>query len=276
MADSVAHSHDDPFWRDALSGRFRVRRWMRRAFRLISPDAGKRCHLCHAAFDGAAAPVMRAIGRGPWRRNPHFCDECERIFAKHRGGAEIEIAVLYADVRGSTPLAARMRPAEFGALMERFFIAATRVLTGQGAAIDKMVGDEVIGLFVPGMIGPDYRRRAVRAGLGLLRATGHADAAGPWLPIGVGVHSGIAFVGSIGGADGSYEFAALGETMNLGARLVAAAAAGELMISDAVWPDVRAEVATETRLLSLKGIEGTVPAHAARVGAKRNAGTTRG
>jgi hypothetical protein len=49
---------------------------------------------------------------------------------------------------------------------------------------------------------------------------------------------------------------------------VAAAAAGELMISDAVWPDVRAEVATETRLLSLKGIEGTVPAHAARVGGR--------
>jgi adenylate cyclase len=266
MADSVAHSHDDPFWRDALSGRFRARRWMRRAFRLISPDAGWRCHLCHAAFDGAAAPVMRAIGRGPWRRNPHFCDECERIFAKHRGGAEIEIAVLYADVRGSTQMAAKMAPGEFAALMQRFFIVANNVLIANSAVIDKMVGDEVIGIFMQGMAGPGFRRDAAQAGLDLLRATGHGDAGGPWLPIGVGVHSGIAFVGSIGD-DSNYEFAALGETMNTGARLVAAARAGELVISETVWADAAGVVGNaERRTLSLKGIEAPVTAHVARVG----------
>ena len=120
-------------------------------------------------------------------------------------------------MRDSTQLAAQMRPIEFGALMERFFIAATKILTAGEAAIDKMVGDEVIAFYLPGLIGDrhNYRRNAVRAGIELLRATGHAEASGPWLPIGVGVHSGVAFVGSIGTERGTYEFAALGETMNL-------------------------------------------------------------
>ena len=63
----------------------------------------------------------------------------------------MEIAVIYADVRGSTQLAAQMRPIEFGALMERFFIAAT---------IDKMVGDEVIALYLPGLIGDRHNYRS--------------------------------------------------------------------------------------------------------------------
>ncbi len=58
------------------------------------------------------------------------------------------------------------------------------------------MGDEVIGIYLPGLTGADYRQRAVSAGLELLRATGHDDPAGPWLPIGVGVHAGEAFVGS--------------------------------------------------------------------------------
>ena len=265
MAAPHAHQQDDPFWSDVLSGRSRTKLWMRQLFRLISPGAGHRCHLCWAPFEGLAAPVMRKIGRGPWRRNPRFCDECERAFREHRGGAEVELAVLYADVRGSTQMATHMQPTEFAALMQRFFIAATKVLTSNNAVIDKMVGDEVIGIFMAGMVGPSYRYDAVRAGLDLLRTTGHADMGGPWLPIGVGVHSGVAFVGSIGDGN-NYEFAALGETMNTGARLVSAAGAGELVISDAVWPDVAAEVKAARRSLTLKGIDGPVTAHVARVG----------
>jgi adenylate cyclase len=265
MVDRAERTHDDdPFWRQVLTGGVRKRAWRRRIFRLISPDARKRCNLCLAPFDGAAAPLMRALGRGPWRRNPQFCDQCERLFSQRHGGAEVEIAVVYADVRGSTQLASEMRPAEFGALMQRFFVAATKILTAGGAAIDKMVGDEVIALYVPGLIGDNYRRNAARAGIELLRATGHADARGPWLPIGVGVHSGVAFVGSVGTEGGTYEFAALGQTMNVGARLVAAAGPGEAIISEAVWPDVAGEFKDERRSLQLKGIEGTVTVHIVR------------
>jgi adenylate cyclase len=118
-----------------------------------------------------------------------------------------------------------------------------------------------------GMAGPSYRRDAAQAGLDLLRATGHGDAGGPWLPIGVGVHSGITFVGSIGD-DNNYEFVALGDAMNIGARLVAAAGQGEMVISEAVWAGAEGVVGSaERRTLSLKGIDTLVTAHVARVGA---------
>ncbi len=195
----------------------------------------------------------------------HFCEKCESVLAQERGGAEIEIAMLYADVRGSTQLAAGMRPAEFAALMQRFFQTAIKVFTWTDAIVDKMVGDEVIGIYVPCLTGPDYRQRAVAAGLKLLRATGHADPAGPWLSIGVGVHSGETFMGSIGVEGGNYQFAALGDTMNLGARLVGAAKGGELIMSATVWNDVSGEISAEPRSLELKGYAERVTAYVARI-----------
>lgn len=255
----------NPFWHAMLSGEHPALRRGRRMFRLLSPTATDRCRLCFAAFDGFTAPIMRAMGRAPWRRNPHFCEKCETTLQEHRGGTELEIAVLYADVRGSTQIAARMRPAEYGALMQRFFQTATKVFTKSDAMVDKMVGDEVIGVYLPGLTGSDYRQRAVSAGLELLRETGHADPAGPWLPIGVGVHAGETFVGSIGDEGGAYEFAALGDTMNFGARLVSAAKAGELIISEAVWKEVSGEVLAEPRKLELKGYDQPVTAYAAQV-----------
>lgn len=185
------------------------------------------------------------------------------MLARERGGAEIEIAMLYADVRGSTQLAARMNPAEFAALMQRFFRIATTVFNKTDAVVDKMVGDEVIGVYLPGLTGVEYRQHAVRAGLALLRATGHNDPAGPWLPLGIGVHSGKTFVGSIGVEDGNYQFAALGDPMNYCARLVASAKVGELVMSASVWDGRPANLSAELRSLTLKGYDGPEKAYVA-------------
>jgi adenylate cyclase len=84
----------NPFWQAMLSGEHPALRRGRRMFRLLSPTATDRCRLCFAAFDGFTAPIMRAMGRAPWRRNPHFCEKCETVLQQHRGGAELEIAVL--------------------------------------------------------------------------------------------------------------------------------------------------------------------------------------
>ncbi len=255
----------NPFWHPVLSGEFRSMRRGRQLFRMLSPTAHDRCRICLAGFDGFTAPLMHALRRGPWHRNPHFCEKCEEVLREQRGGTEIDIAVLYADVRGSTRMAAGMRPSEFAALMQRFFQTSTKIFLRSEAVVDKMVGDEVIGIYLPGLAGSGFRRRAFEAGLDLLRATGHENPAGPWLPIGVGVHTGVAFVGSIGDESGAYQFAALGETMNFGARLVAAAKAGELVISEAVWKEVSGEVAAEPRNLKLKGYAQPVRAYTVRM-----------
>jgi adenylate cyclase len=233
--------------------------------RLLSPTSHDRCRLCFAGFDGFTAPAMRLMGRAPWRRNPHYCEKCEEVLAQQRGGTELDIGMLYADVRGSTEMAARMRPTEFAALMQRFFQIATTVFLKSDAVVDKMVGDEVIGIYLPGLTGSDYRQRAVAAGLALLRATGHADPNGPWLSIGVGVHAGKTFVGSIGVEDGNYQFSVLGDPMNFGARLVGAAKGGEMIVSEAVWKDVADELSAEPRSLELKGYPDPVKAYVARV-----------
>jgi adenylate cyclase len=253
----------DPFWRKVFTGEAPVLRRGRNFFKLISPRANARCRICSAPFEGPAAPVMRWIGRGPWHRNPHFCELCETTFRAHRGGAELDVAVLFADVRGSTPMAAGMRPAEFGELMQRFYLAATKVFRDTDAVVDKMVGDEVIGLFFPGLISTDYREAAVKAAVELLGATGHGSAEQPWLSIGIGVHAGKAFVGSLGVEGDSYEFAVLGDTMNMGARLASAAGGGEIVLSEAVWP-FAGSLTAQPKTLELKGIAEPVRAHVVR------------
>jgi adenylate cyclase len=187
------------------------------------------------------------------------------VLRKQPGGSEVEMAVLFADVRGSTPMAAGMSPVEYGTLMHRFYRAATKVLIDNDAVIDKMVGDEVIGLFSVGVSGPDFVRRAALAGREMLQATGYGEGGGPWLPIGVAVHTGVVFAGSLVAEGGAYEMVALGDAMNLAARLVSAAGSGELVISEAVWPRVADEIPAQTRTLTLKGYDQPVTAHVARV-----------
>jgi adenylate cyclase len=118
------------------------------------------------------------------------------------GGAEVELSLLFADVRGSTGLAERMPAQEFSRLISRFYGAAGRVVDNWNGLIDKFVGDEVVALFVPGFAGEDHAARAVEAGRELLRETGN-DGSDPWVPVGAGVHTGVAFVGSIGEGDDS-------------------------------------------------------------------------
>lgn len=256
----------DPIWYSLLTGSHPRLRKGRQLFRWISPYLADRCRLCYAPFTGISAPIARWMGRGPWRRNPHYCDQCEQFFREHRGGTELDIAVVYADVRGSTHMASSMSPKEFSAIMQRFYLSATKVLVDGDAAIDKMVGDGVIGLCFPELGDADYRRRAALCGIEMLRATGHDSRKGPWLSIGVGVHAGKAYVGSLGVEGGAYEFAALGETMNVGARLVGAASGGEIVFSEAVWPQIADNIAAESRTLNLKGVEQPMTAHVGRVG----------
>ena len=72
----------------------------------------------------------------------------------------------------------------------------------------------------------------METGQALLRVTGHGEPDGPWVPVGVGIHTGIAWVGSIVGASGAgSDFTALGDNVNIAARLASKAGVGEVLIS---------------------------------------------
>src|SRR5215470_2828970 len=88
----------------------------------------------------------------------------------------------------------------------------------------------------------------------LLRATGHGRGT-PWLPVGVGVHTGRAFFGTVSGADGTFsDFTALGDTVNTAARVASAAQAGEALITEAACGVAGLDLGKlEQRSLRLKG-----------------------
>lgn len=195
---------------------------------------------------------MRLIGLGPWPGNPKYCRGCFGDLYRKRAGAEIECSLLFADVRESTALAETLRPAEYRHRMDRFYETAFGVLVAHDAFVDKFVGDEVIGILVPVMTDGLHAREAIEAGRELLRATGHVEGQ-PWIPIGIGVNTGIAYVGAVG-TDEHVEFTALGDVVNVTARLSAAAGPGELLVTDAC---IRAAGLTgdglEHRRLDLRG-----------------------
>ena len=242
-------------WRSKLDGSDMGARPKRRFWRSLPTPP--RCKMCLRPFGGPGGAVMRMIGLGPWEKNPKFCRGCYQDIDRHRGGAEIELSMLFADVRGSTGLAEGMSPRAFTDLLNRFYSVASRELVARDAVVDKFVGDEVVGLFIPGMAGLDHAAVAIDAARALLRETGHGSDGGPWVPVGAGVHTGVAFVGSIGGGgpDGDVtDFTALGDAVNATARLASAAAAGEILVTRAAAEAAGLDVAgLERRHLELRG-----------------------
>jgi adenylate cyclase len=187
--------------------------------------------MCFSPFGAPGGPVLRLIGKGRWQGNPKYCAGCFKDLYRNRQGAEIPCSLLFADIRGSTGLAESMGATEFRTLLDRFYAAATDALVAHDAIVDKFAGDEVIGIFIPALTGGNHARQAVDAGLDLLRATGH-ETDSPWAPIGIGVNTGVAFVGVVGTAE-HVEFTALGDNVNITARLASAAGRGELLVTAA-------------------------------------------
>jgi adenylate cyclase len=147
------------------------------------------------------------------------------------GGAEMEIGVLFADVRGFTSLAETMAPKEVADLLNRFYASATKVLS-RSAVIDKLVGDEVMALYLPPLLAERWEDEMLRDASELLQAVGFTD--DPWLPLGVGLDVGRAFVGNVG--DGEVkDFTALGDVVNTAARLQSAAQSGQIVMSERLY-----------------------------------------
>jgi len=222
------------------------RRWHARI-----PSA-PRCKLCAAPFSGPGGLVMRFVGHGRWAKNPKYCTGCFGMLRNNHGGAEVDCSLLFADVRGSTALAERMSPREFTRLMGRFHDTASEVLVGHDGIVDKFVGDEIIGIFVPSMTAQQHAARAVAAARMLLAETGVGGPAGPWVPVGVGVNTGVAYIGSIGDASDT-ELTAMGDIVNVTARLASVAAAGELLVTTATAEAAGLSGRLPRRSLELKG-----------------------
>lgn len=259
---AVEPSHGEE-WRQWLMEGHGGERLKRQLFGLL--PANPRCRSCHAPFRGPGGLVMRLLGIRQFAKNPSFCEPCMNGFPL--GGAEVTLSMLFADVRGSTSMAEKTSATEFTGLMNRFYGHASKVFIRSHAWIDKLVGDEVIALYLPGFVGPRHAHEAIQAGIKLLRLTGHTREDGPWLPVGVGIHTGTAYVGTVGSdEEGIRDVTALGDAMNTAARLVGVAAQGEIVLSEVAYNAAELHWSNlEQRELTLKGKERLVTARVLRV-----------
>ena len=233
-----------------------AQRSARRVFALM--PSPWRCKFCNAPFRGPYAGTMKWLGYAPSRKNPRLCARC--LEHAPEGGAIVSVAVLFADVRGYTSLCERLTPAQVTEFVHRFYATASAALLAQEGLLGQIAGDEVEGLFVPGLAGSRYRQKAVEAARSLVRVIRYAQPAGT-LDVGIGIASGQEFVGNVAGG-GYKDFAAVGDVTNLAARLTSAARNGEIVVDGQTYAAVApAYPDAHEQRLKLKGKQEPVDAY---------------
>lgn len=203
----------------------------RRIFKHIPSEP--RCKLCAAPFGGIGGLVLKPAGYGRYAGNPAMCLKCIVELRKSGlKGVEIPVTLVFSDVRGSTALGEQMTPTEFHAFLDHFYQLATAAIEDHDGLLDKIVGDEVIGLFFGGISGPAHQAAGIAAAVDLAQRASQPDASPSGaIPVGTAVHTGEAYVGGTGPTDSVEDFTALGDVVNTTARLASAAGAGEVLVS---------------------------------------------
>ena len=176
------------------------------------------------------------------------------------GGRTQTISVLHADVRGYTTMAEQLPPDRVVSLLLRYHGAAAKAIRAAGGTIDRFAGDAILALWNAPAAQPDHVRRALAGALAMRDA---ARATGSDLGYGVGVHTGEAMVGNLG-SDQYQNFTAIGDTVNVAARLQGQAHAGEVICSAAVL-DAAGEGVSVTPLGALELTGRKTPVEAYRV-----------
>jgi adenylate cyclase len=235
------------FW--FTTNAFAVDKRLRHFQRALPRDP--RCKFCNAPFQGIGGALMRVLFRKQRSAlNPRYCNLCEIAAREFPGGAEVPMSILFIDIRGSTALSEKMTPTEFSQLISRFYAAATKVIIEEDGLVEKLAGDEVAAFWGAGFAGPDYVRRTIDVAQKLLRVMESQK-----IPVGIGVHSGIAYFGAMGTAEGLTDISAKGEEVNMTARLASKAGVGEIIVSESSLKAADIDGSDlEARSLELKGI----------------------
>ena len=255
MSDDKSVDVGNVWWFWFSTNAFAVDKRLRRIMRMLPHDP--RCKFCNTPFQGIGGMIARILfSKQRSALNPRFCNMCEVAAREFPGGAEVPMSMLFIDIRGSTALSEKLTPTEFSQVINRFYAAATRVIIEQDGLVEKLAGDEVAAFWGAGFAGPDYVQRTINVAQRLLRVMELQN-----IPVGIGVHSGVAYFGAMGTAEGLTDISAKGEEVNMTARLASKAGVGEIIVSEQALNAAGIDgTELEARSLELKGFSEPVVA----------------
>jgi adenylate cyclase len=228
---------------------FAVDKRLRRIMRVLPRDP--RCKFCNAPFRGIGGALVQALfGKRQSALNPRFCNLCDEAMRGFPGGAEVEMSMLFADIRGSTPLSEQMGAMDFSQLINRFYTASAKAIIDEDGLLEKLAGDAVAAFWGAGFAGPDYVGRTLKVARNISALMERQG-----IPVGIGIHYGVAYFGAVGMPDGLTNMTAIGDQVNTAARLASKAAAGEIIVSEQALKKAGMDGSgLESRSLELKGI----------------------
>lgn len=179
------------------------------------------------------------------------------------GGESQRITLLFADVRGFTTMAEKMKPREAVELLNEFFTRMTNVIFEHDGTLDKYLGDGLMALFGAPFALQNDAEAAVRAAVNMQKSLAELNktSAKPPLEIGIGIHTGEAVVGFLG-TERRMDYTAVGDTVNVASRLTSQAGPGQIVISAATCAQIHGGIpCCPLAAMKLKGRDEPIDVH---------------
>ena len=229
--------------------------------------------ICKGCWQNLHVPVVlrgvlsmpyRAFGLRPSRMNPNTCTLCELMFTRVMKATKVTIdaTILFADLRAYTSLSQSLSASEMGGLLDVFYDECAAAIWEHDGLLNKTIGDAVMAVFNFPVKEPDHARRAVLAAREIQRrCAARKDEiaqmignSGMQFGVGIGIDTGELSFGEFGRSH--RDLTAIGTVANMAARAQSAAAAGEVLVTEAVRGAVGADLSASTcRLYDMKGFE---------------------
>ncbi len=187
------------------------------------------------ALRGPLSLPYRIVGLKPSRMNPNTCTFCELMFSRVMKATKITIdaTILFADLRAYTRLSQEISPAEMGSLLDLFYDECAAAIWDHDGLLNKTIGDAVMAVFNFPITHDDHPRRALTAAREIQRRLdARKKEAGLEFGVGIGLQCGKVSFGEFGRAH--RDLTAIGTVVNTAARVQAAAAPGEILVTEAM------------------------------------------
>lgn len=197
----------------------------------------RRCKVCGIPYGWPVVGWMlrSAMGVRQYSKNPNLCNRCAELAPL--GGEKIDVSVLFADIRGFTRLSEALPLETVRSLLNGYFQLAIDVFIRHDAIVDKFLGDGTMAVFGAPIARPDHAVQAVEAAVELqqgIRELLAGEGRQTVLAVGIGINTGEALVGNVGSGQVK-DWTAIGDMVNVAARLQGLAEAGEVLLTEAVY-----------------------------------------